>query len=110
MQSKAELPRLGASRLHLQPGCRVLRCGPVPECDVRVQEATVSRRHCSIVRRAGRYRVEELGSTYGTLVNGRKLPAEGVVLRRGDVIAFASTGPASTTLLLGPPRESRSTR
>jgi hypothetical protein len=78
--------------------------GRAPECDVRIQEPNVSRRHCLIVRRGGRYRVEELGSTYGTTLNGRKLPAEGVALRRGDVIGFASTAPTATRLLIGPTR------
>jgi hypothetical protein len=81
---------------------RMFLVGRGPVCDVRIQEETVSRRHCRIVRRSGVYRVEDLESTYGTLLNGRRLSPEGAVLERGDVIGFSSTGGPATTLFLGP--------
>jgi hypothetical protein len=45
----------------------------------------VSRRHAVIVRAADRYLIEDLGSTNGTFVNGRRVDRP-VPLRDGDVI------------------------
>lgn len=47
--------------------------GRNPEVDIRVSESTVSRRHCRIGWSGDALEVEDLGSTAGTMVNGRKV-------------------------------------
>jgi hypothetical protein len=76
--------------------------GRGPECDVRVQESTVSRRHCRLVRRAGGYWLEDLGSSHGTSVNGRALGEEPVPLHPGDVVELSTAKPSTHRLLYGP--------
>lgn len=48
----------------------------------------ISRRHAHIFARAGDLHVEDLGSTNGTFVNGRRLDESAHVLQEGDVLAF----------------------
>jgi ABC-type multidrug transport system ATPase subunit len=47
--------------------------GSSPECDVRVEQPFVSARHCRLSLRENEYLLEDLGSTNGTFVNGRRL-------------------------------------
>jgi predicted component of type VI protein secretion system len=49
--------------------------GRGPECDRRVTDASVSRRHCLFTLRDGRAWVEDLGSSNGTRLNGEPLTA-----------------------------------
>jgi pSer/pThr/pTyr-binding forkhead associated (FHA) protein len=48
----------------------------------------LSRRHAHIFLRGGELHVEDLGSTNGTFVNGKRLDEHALALREGDVIAF----------------------
>lgn len=48
-----------------------------------IPDASVSTRHATIERVTGGWRVTDLGSTNGTLVNGRGVPPEGAILH-GD--------------------------
>jgi pSer/pThr/pTyr-binding forkhead associated (FHA) protein len=61
--------------------------GRGPSCDCRLAEDTVSRRHALLLRRSGRWTVEDLGSLNGTLLNGWPvvIPTE---LKAGDVLSF----------------------
>jgi hypothetical protein len=43
------------------------------ECDIRLQDANVSRRHAEVVREGDRYWIVDLGSTNGTEVDGRRV-------------------------------------
>ena len=54
------------------------------------QERSVSRRHAKLERRAGRlYLVEDLGTTNGTFVNGKRIaPGEPVEVGAGDLLRF----------------------
>jgi pSer/pThr/pTyr-binding forkhead associated (FHA) protein len=66
--------------------------GPVivgrhPHCDVRLRSIHVSRRHCCLTAVAGAVIVRDLGSTNGTLVNGRQVEAGR--LRPGDELSIA---------------------
>ncbi|MGP8205903.1 MAG: FHA domain-containing protein [Acidimicrobiales bacterium] len=61
-----------------------LTIGRAPGCAVALPSDTfVSQVHARVFRRGDNYWVEDLGSTNGTLVNGRKLDGA-VPLRRGD--------------------------
>lgn len=57
--------------------------------DLRLDDALVSGAHCRIVQRAGRVVLQDLGSTNGTMVDGR--PVQDVVLRPGSEIVVGNT-------------------
>ena len=57
--------------------------------DATLDHRSVSRRHARLTRRDGRLRVEDLNSTNGTRVNGRRLePFAPRVLAPGDAVAL----------------------
>lgn len=57
-----------------------------------IDEPSVSRRHARIVFERNRYRMEDLGSSHGTKLNGLSVEAgHAVPLDNGDVITFART-------------------
>src|SRR5512140_735587 len=59
-------------------------------CQIVLAEQAVSRKHARISRDGALFFIEDLGSAYGTTVNGNKLPkGEKRLLRNGDVIAIA---------------------
>ena len=47
--------------------------GRSPECDVFLDDVTVSRRHAEIVREGGAYVIRDLGSLNGTFVNRHRI-------------------------------------
>lgn len=60
-------------------------------CAVQLSQPAVSRNHARITRDGNLCFLEDLGSSYGTQVNGHKLPkGEKRLLRNGDVIAIAA--------------------
>jgi pSer/pThr/pTyr-binding forkhead associated (FHA) protein len=64
--------------------------GRDPGCQFRVNEGTVSRKHCVITVGTSDARVKDLGSRNGTRLNGHLLQGE-VPLRSGDTITVGST-------------------
>ena len=68
----------------------VAAIGRDPACDVVVDTRVVSKRHAEIRWSEGAGRLRDLGSTNGTLLNGRPVEGE-VVIAAGDEIAV---GPA----------------
>jgi pSer/pThr/pTyr-binding forkhead associated (FHA) protein len=51
-----------------------LQIGRGREATVQISyDAQVSRQHCTVFRRDGRFYVKDLGSTCGTLVNGERI-------------------------------------
>lgn len=67
----------------------ILTVGRGEDNAVRVSDGSVSRRHARIVAGGGVPLVEDLGSSYGTFVNGRRIDApaplgDGVTVRFGD--------------------------
>jgi hypothetical protein len=58
--------------------------GRASDCDVRIEDSGVSRKHAEIRYSDGRVGVVDLGSTNGLTVNGK--PAERVELKDGDRI------------------------
>jgi putative peptide zinc metalloprotease protein len=81
--------------LVLAEGTRVplsdeLTIGRGPGNSIRIDEPTVSRQHARIRPAAGGYEIEDAGSSYGTLVDGRRLTApaplaDGTLISLGDV-------------------------
>jgi pSer/pThr/pTyr-binding forkhead associated (FHA) protein len=47
--------------------------GRLPDCDVTLDDPSVSRRHARLLRDGGRWLIEDLGSTNGVLVNGESV-------------------------------------
>jgi pSer/pThr/pTyr-binding forkhead associated (FHA) protein len=62
--------------------------GRASDCDVRLQLPSVSSHHVAITRSASAVTVEDLGSTNGTKVNGRKI--ENLQLKHGDQIEIGT--------------------
>jgi hypothetical protein len=59
------------------------------DCDVRVSDLNVSRRHAEVHRDGDEYWIVDLGSMNGTLLNGRRVERE--KLSDGDRITLGST-------------------
>jgi pSer/pThr/pTyr-binding forkhead associated (FHA) protein len=58
--------------------------GRSPECDVFLDDVTVSRRHAELVREGDRFTIRDLGSLNGTFVNRRRI--ESSVLDEDDEV------------------------
>ncbi|MFP2911627.1 FHA domain-containing protein, partial [Pyxidicoccus sp. 3LFB2] len=68
----------------------VITLGRDKACQVVLAQQAVSRNHARIVQENTLFFLEDLGSAYGTQVNGKPLPkGEKRLLRNGDVIAIA---------------------
>ncbi|MGG5821525.1 PP2C family protein-serine/threonine phosphatase [Falsiroseomonas sp. HW251] len=77
-----------------------LRIGRVEGNDLVLASSEVSRHHCSLVLQDGRAMVTDLGSTNGTLVDGRRIEGP-TPLGHGTRLRV---GPFSLTYLTGPRR------
>jgi len=66
--------------------------GSSPDCDVVVDQPTVSGRHCRVTGAPAGYVVEDLGSTNGTFVNGVRISAPTPV-GRSDTVMLGSLAP-----------------
>ncbi len=64
-------------------------------CDLRIPLPSVSRQHCEILLEDDQARLNDLGSSNGTQVNGERV--QGVTLRPGDLIRG---GPVLFTVVL----------
>ncbi|TFV72915.1 DUF2662 domain-containing protein [Blastococcus sp. CT_GayMR19] len=83
------------TRHQLTTGRNVIGRGT--EADIRLPDTGVSRKHVDVVLDAGTATVEDLGSTNGTLVNGRRVSrlalADGDVIRIGhSVLVYRQDG------------------
>src|SRR3954470_24369044 len=68
----------------------IIMLGRDQACQVVLAQQAVSRSHARISRDGSLFFVEDLGSRFGTAINGQKLPkGEKHLLRNGDVIAIA---------------------
>ena len=79
-------PLLGTSLALMR---RHLVVGRDEDVDLRLDEPSISRRHALVDHWGGVTYVVDLGSTYGTTVNGRDATSP-VELRDGDIVCFAS--------------------
>lgn len=71
--------------------------GRLPECDVTLDDPSVSRRHARLTRNGSRWSIEDLGSTNGLRVNGERVGnaelADGDRLELGSVrLTFSLEG------------------
>ena len=64
----------------------VLLFGRHPECDVRIDLPSISRRHCCLALAYDRITLRDLGSRNGVRVNGRLV--EESILKLGDEVAI----------------------
>ena len=64
--------------------------GRSPQCDLHIDQESVSRNHCRIHFSKGEFRVRDLGSTNGTYVNDDMVEGEGR-LRHGDQLKAGRT-------------------
>jgi pSer/pThr/pTyr-binding forkhead associated (FHA) protein len=79
----------------LEPGSNVLGRGT--EADIRLPDTGVSRKHADVQLSGTTVAVQDLGSTNGTLVNGRRVGfqelADGDVIRVGhSVLVYRQDG------------------
>jgi FHA domain-containing protein len=79
----------------LEPGERYdlfggLSIGRSPDADIRVEDRYASGIHARVFNRGGDYRVEDMNSTNGTLLNTAELQGE-AELREGDLIRIGDT-------------------
>ncbi len=54
------------------------------DCDLRIPLSDISRKHCRLIRSGQSVRIEDLGSSNGTLCNGERISS--VELQPGDVL------------------------
>jgi hypothetical protein len=78
---------IGNKRQELSSERAVL--GRSRDCDVRVSDLNVSRKHAEIREQGQQWLLVDLGSTNGTLLNGRRIEKE--QLTDGDTITVGST-------------------
>lgn len=60
----------------------VTRLGRTEDCDITLDDITVSRRHAEVLRDGDNYRVRDAGSLNGTYVNGERI--DEASLHQGD--------------------------
>jgi hypothetical protein len=78
---------VGGKRREL--GDRALVVGRSSDCDIRIDDPNVSRRHAEIRREDGGYWIVDLGSTNGVTVNGKRV--ERALLAPEDEIVVGTT-------------------
>jgi pSer/pThr/pTyr-binding forkhead associated (FHA) protein len=74
------------------------------ECDLRILSAEVSRRHCLLSVQNGCVRVQDLDSSNGTFLNGKRVVGEQVI-RPGDCLGIGSAEFIVEYELPGSPRK-----
>ncbi len=66
------------------------KLGRGSDCDIQIPHKSVSRHHCIITQQGSQLRIEDLGSTFGTHVNGAQISdgqaVEGDKIRVGRVV------------------------
>jgi DNA repair exonuclease SbcCD ATPase subunit len=81
---QAELVRIDCEQPITFPLARRTRIGRAPGCELQIDSQSVSRSHAMILKGARELIVEDLNSTNGVMVNGRKVTRQ--LLKDGDVL------------------------
>jgi pSer/pThr/pTyr-binding forkhead associated (FHA) protein len=63
--------------------------GRTAQCDITINDSSVSRKHASVERKDGRFLLQDLKSTNGTFVNSESIDVH--VLNHGDKIRIGRT-------------------
>lgn len=58
------------------------------DCDVRIPLGEISRKHCRLIKGDDELKIEDLGSSNGTYINGQRV--QGTTLSPGDTIKIGS--------------------
>jgi len=74
----------GAERFTISLATDITVIGRQPDCDVRVGILDVSRKHCRLIKEENTLEIEDLGSSNGTFLNGRRVSS--AMVSAGDVI------------------------
>jgi hypothetical protein len=84
LEGPALVVRSGGGRAgeSFRPTGERTRIGRSPDCDIFLDDVTVSRNHAVLIEESGRYVVEDQGSLNGTFVNRRRI--ESAPLEEGD--------------------------
>ncbi len=71
----------------LKIGDGVTTAGRHDDCQLRIKSSEVSRRHCQFFEKNGMLLVKDLGSSNGTMLNGKKIEGQRV-LEPGDELSI----------------------
>jgi pSer/pThr/pTyr-binding forkhead associated (FHA) protein len=78
------------------------------DCDLRLQDAAISRHHCLIRLRGNEATIADLGSINGTFVNGQRIRSQAAISRhhclirlRGNEATIADLGSINGTFVNG---------
>ncbi|HEY3921827.1 MAG TPA: FHA domain-containing protein [Gaiellaceae bacterium] len=84
LEGPALVVRSGGGRAGetFRPAGQHTRIGRSPECEVFLDDVTVSRNHAVLIERNGRFVVEDQGSLNGTFVNRQRIDSQS--LENGD--------------------------
>jgi hypothetical protein len=84
IEGPALVVRSGGGRAgeHFIPEGERTLIGRSPDCEIFLDDVTVSRRHAILIRQGGGYAVEDQGSLNGTFVNRQRI--ERAALESGD--------------------------
>jgi pSer/pThr/pTyr-binding forkhead associated (FHA) protein len=91
------------SRDFVLEGARQVLIGRSSNCDLQVDDPTVSRRHCSIDTDGEAVWVRDIGSMNGTYINGEKIGQPQFVLHDGDVLRLGNHEFRITLEVVDPP-------
>ncbi len=75
-------------------GAGATTVGRQEDCQFRIASSMVSRKHCQIVEHQGKLYVKDLGSSNGTVVNGKKV-VDQQVLSPGDRLTIWAGSPSA---------------
>jgi FHA domain/zinc-ribbon domain len=86
LEGPALVVRSGGGRAGetFRPSGERTRIGRAPDCEIFLDDVTVSRNHAVLVDRGGRFLVEDQGSLNGTFVNRRRI--DSAPLENGDEV------------------------
>jgi hypothetical protein len=91
----ARLIILGPANTGIEPGTAFdlageMTIGRDARNGIVLSDASISGRHASVAAGGRGWRITDLGSTNGTLVNGAPIDGRGVLLRGGEEVTFGS--------------------
>lgn len=78
-----------ANQILKLPSEGVTTVGRQQGCQIRIGSSQVSRKHCELFEKHGHLLVKDLGSSNGTIVNGKKVDGQ-LVLEPGNLLLIGS--------------------